>query len=376
MRIGLNLLHALPNIGGGWNYILRLVAALGGEEDQNSYVCFVTPESAALVPESRSFEMITIKISSESRVQRVLYENTLFPHVVKKHAIDLVHWFASTQAITSYTPSVVTFYDLQVFENPNAFCAIKRVYLQAMMKYAVRHATRLFPMSYTTAHALRQNLGAKRERISVIPAIVSTIFQPTSVERTAKFRSKYGLPAEFWLYVAHFYPHKNHLRLLRAYHRLKEMGFNCWPLVLRGDDHGVLSEVIQMVQELELQKSVIFIPRLEEGELPSLYSSATALVFPSLYEGGAMPVLEAMACGCPVIAAKIPLLEEYRTDVISLFDPLDVGSLADAMFQFQQDPANRADSSRRGLERIREHRSNRVAEELRKAYLRASLDAS
>ncbi len=374
MKVGLNLLHAIPSIGGGWNYISRLVSALGGEKDKNIYVCFVNPKSAALVPSLPNFKQVLVNINAASRSQRILYENTVFPQLVKNYHLDLMHWFAATQAFVNTVPSVVTFYDLQVFDNPLMFPVIKRMYLQVMMKYAVQHAARLLPMSYTTALALSQNLGVDREQMSIIPAIVSSTFQPADNERVTEFRLKYRLPNKFWLYVAHFYTHKNHLRLLNAYHELKMKGDNPWPLVLRGDDHGMLTSVQEVVRELSLQDDVLFVPRLDEGELPLLYSAATAMVYPSQYEGGAMPVLEAIACGCPVIASKNPLLEEYSTVVVNLFDPLEVSSIAQALFQFQQSKSNYVDIRQRGLKRILDHRPGYVAEQLRQAYLHVQMD--
>ena len=141
-------------------------------------------------------------------------------------------------------------------------------------------------MSETTTHALCNILKARLEHMQVIPAIVNASFQPVSSDEVIELRRKHNLPDQFWLYMAHFYPHKNHLRLLQAYYDLKSNGFSPWPLMLRGDDHGAKEEVKRLVAQLGLENDVRFLSHLSEGELPVLYSSATALVFPSLYEGG------------------------------------------------------------------------------------------
>jgi len=373
MRIGLNLLHAMPGIGGGWNYIARLVQSLGEYDRENSYVAFVTDKSIGIVPRQPNFEIVHVRINPVSRPQRVLCENTRLQIDARRHQLDLMHWFANTIAVVNSVPGVVTVYDLQVFENPQAFARTQRIYLRTMFPHTVRHAALLLPMSETTAHALCGILKARPERMQVIPAIVSPSFQPVPSDRVIELRQKHNLPDQFWLYVAHFYPHKNHLRLLQAYCDLKSSGFSPWPLVLRGDDHGECEEAKGLVTQLGLENYVRFLPRLSEGELPVLYSAATALVFPSLYEGGGIPVLEAMACDCPVIASDISAIREYGGDAILRFDPVDLPSIRNAMKAFQQDAEKRSEARQLGLEQVRNHRPDRVTPKLISAYRRVVL---
>ena len=366
----------MPEIGGGWNYIARLVESLGEHDRENSYVAFVTDKSVGLVPRQPNFETVRVGINPISRWQRVLYENTRLQIDARKQRLDLMHWFANTIAIINSVPGVVTIHDLLVFENPHSFSRIQRIYLQTMYPHTVRRAALLLPVSETTARALCNILKARPERMQVIPAIVSARFQPVSADKVIELRREYNLPDQFWLYVAHFYPHKNHLRLLQSYHDLKLNGFAPWPLILRGDnpgdDPGAGEELKRLVTELGLENSVRFLPRLNEEELPVLYSAATALVFPSLYEGGGIPLIEAMACGCPVIAANIPPVREFAGDAASYFDPNKVASISEAMSSFQgSNPQDRLQMRQKGLQRSTEHRPQLVVHKLLNAYTRA-----
>jgi glycosyltransferase involved in cell wall biosynthesis len=373
VRIGLNLLHAMPEVGGAWNYIVRLVTALGERDRENSYVAFVTDKSIGMVPRQPNFKTVHVGINPISRPQRVLYENTLLQRDARKQRLDLMHWFANAIAVTNSVPGVVTVHDLQVFENPHAFARIQRIYLQAMFPHTVRRAALLLPVSKTTAHALCNILKARLERMQVIPAIVNASFQPVSSDRVIELRRKYDLPEQFWLYVAHFYPHKNHLRLLQAYYDLTSNGFSPWPLVLRGDDHGAGEKVKSLVTQLGLENNVHFLPHLNEEELPVLYSAATAMVFPSLYEGGGIPVLEAMACGCPVIASDIASVREFGGEAIVQFNPLDLSTIRSTMIAFQQDTEKRLRVRQLGMEQARNHRPDWVIPNLISAYQRAVL---
>lgn len=373
MHIGLNLLHAMPEIGGGWNYIARVIESLGEYDRENSYVAFVTDKSIGMVPLQPNFETVRIGINSVSRPQRVLYENTALQILAWKHRLDLMHWFANTIAVVNIVPGVVTVFDLMALENPHAFARVHRIYLQTMLSHTVRRASLLLPMSETTAHALSNRLRAPLERMQVIPAIVNASFQPVSSNRVSELRRMYNLPSQFWVYVAHLYPHKNHLRLLQAYHDLRLNGFAPWPLVLRGDDKGAGEEIKRLVTQLDLENDVQFLPRLSEGELPALYSSATALVFPSVHEGCGMPVIEAMACGCPVIASDISAMREVGGEAICRFNPLDLSSIRNSMKAFQQDGEKRLRARQLGLEQVRSHRPDLVIPNLLSAYHRVVL---
>jgi glycosyltransferase involved in cell wall biosynthesis len=368
MRIGLNLLHALPEIGGGWNYIQNLVVALGEYDRTNSYVAFVTHASECLVPTQPNFEHVLVKLHSESRPRRIVYENTVLQYLARKRHLDCMHWFASTQGIVNTVPAVVTVHDLQPFLNYAGFSLFKRVYLRLMMSITMRRASILLPVSQATARDLERRLNADPGRMVVIPAVVGDLFKPATVEDIASFRARYCLPEHFWLYVAHLYPHKNHVRLLRAYYQLKQAGHQPWPLVLRGDPYGAEIQVRQHIARWHLEEDVIWLPRLVQRELVALYSAASALIFPSLYEGGGIPVLEAMACGCPVVASDIPPVREFAGDAASYFDPTNVDSIAQTMLAFQNGTIDRERGRQRGLSRVAEFRAESVVVRLLAAY--------
>ena len=372
MRIGLNLLHAMPEIGGGWNYIANLIAALGTHDNNNTYFAFVTKASQCLVPSKANFHPVLLNLHATSRSARVLYENTLLQLFAHQYQLDCMHWFANTQGFVNMTPSVVTVYDAQSLLNFANYSLTKRLYLRMMVNWTGKQARMLLPMSDSTALTLQQLLNIDANRMTVIPAVVNANFQPAAAEQVAELKQQYGLPDKFWLYVAHLYTHKNHLRLLEAYHQLKQQNFNVWPLVLRGDAQKAENQVKLAITQLGLEKDIIFLPRLKENELCTLYSAATALIFPSLYEGGGIPVVEALACGCPVVASRIPAVQEYAGNAAHYFDPLDSQSIAEAMANFQNGDIDYMAKQHLGLTQVNNFRPDMVASRLITAYTKAT----
>ncbi len=370
MRIGLNLLQTRPEVGGIWNYALRLTSALGKYDNINQYVAFVTQKHPFPLPDTPNFQVVPVNVST-SNLARITYENSLLHHMTRVHRLDILHWFGNTQSLRSSIPDVVSVHDLMLFET-GCFTPIKRLYLKTMMRHTVKRSAWLLPVSHTTANNLRRFLNADPRRMTVLPAIVDEKFQPAPADKIAAFRHHHHLPDPFWLYVGHFYSHKNHIRLLHAYHALKSRGFGPWPLVFRGDDHGEWKAIRRTIERLGLQKDVFRLPRLDEETMPVLFSAASGLVFPSLYEGGGIPVLEAMACGCPVIASDISAVREFGGDDVARFNPLDIASIA-ACIQAFQERCPAPSQNRRPLQnRFEAHHPQHIAIQTMNVYLSIS----
>lgn len=372
VRIGLNLLHAQPGIGGGWNYIEALLAALAQCDAENEYVAFVTGASECLVPPNRNFERVHVQIRASSRAWRVMYESTMLQWLAKRRSLDCMHWFSATHGWFNSVPSAVTFYDMHAFLDLARFPLAKRRYLRAAIRRTVGTAQVLLPISHSTAGDLHGMLGARQDRIAVIPPIVPSEFRPAPRGQLEGFKRSHGLPQQYWLYVAHYVPHKNHLALLRAYRRLRDTGMPTWPLVLRGDPMGAERGIESALSELGLRDDVLQLPPLPRADLARLYAGASAFVFPSVYEGAGIPVLEAMACGCPVTASSIPANRESAGEAALYFDPNDDASIAGAMQTIQGDAVRRRRLSDEGLVRSELFRPEVVVPRLTHAYRRLS----
>ncbi len=203
------------------------------------------------------------------------------------------------------------------------------------------------------------------ERITVIPnALPSHFLQPTSNRRPASH-----LPARYLLSVGRFDPHKNILRLVEAYALARKRGV-LLPLVLIGGRHtpSYSDKVERAIERLDLTDKVICAPYISDEDLPGVYATAHALIYPSLHEGFGLPLLEAMATGIPIACANATALPETAGDAALLFNPGTIDDIACAIIRISEDVALRSQLVHSGTARVATFSWERSVEKLRALY--------
>jgi len=369
LNIGLNLLHAHEDIGGVWNYIKNVVQMIAAYDSENKYIAFVSRQSDCLVQDTANMRKVHTGINGRNRQQRVIYEQTVLGKKGKEYRLDCMHWFANTRNLFSKIPSIVTLHDLLVYKDPAAFRFDHRLYLKTFIPRSLRRSAAIIAVSERTGREITLYFkDINRDRIFVVSSPIGYEFCELSQDETECFKKKYRLPEHFWLYVANVYPHKNHGNLFRAYSDLVRKSPDVWPLVLRGEKGGAADTIEKMLADSGIRDRIVWLPRLKNDEMPALYSSATALIFPSLYEGGGIPVMEAMACGCPVVASDIEATREFAGDAALTFDPEEVRSIAAAMERFAADGALRAACREKASRKIAELRPEKAFSRLLDVY--------
>jgi glycosyltransferase involved in cell wall biosynthesis len=230
---------------------------------------------------------------------------------------------------------------------------------------SVRHADFVTADSENTRNDLTTLLDVEPERVAVVYGGVDPRFHPITDEiELQTTRVKYGLFSPFILYVGTIEPRKNLGRLLQAYTRLRKKKNIRHRLVIAGGLGWLYHDVLREIEELTADNEVIFLGRVPDDDLPSLYSLADLFVFPSLYEGFGLPPLEAMACGVPVVCSNSSSLPEVVGDAGVLVSPLDTDALSDAIGELLADPVQRAEFGRRGRDRSRLFTWDRSARQL------------
>jgi glycosyltransferase involved in cell wall biosynthesis len=287
--------------------------------------------------------------------------------------VDVVHstTFCVPQFRLRDKRLVVTIYDLSFMTHPELHLPANVAHCLAGTRLAIEHADAIIAISEHTRHDLIERLGARPERITVTPlAHDPGLVQVTDPRRLAAVRKRYGLPEHFILFLGALEPRKNLQRLLEAYAALPPGLRRDVALVVAGMSGWLNDSIHARVVELGLEPSVHFAGYVETADLGAVYSLATVLAYPSLYEGFGLPVIEAMACGTPVLTSSVSSLPEVAGDAAVLVEPADVGSITAGLRRLLESPTLRRDLAIRGIARAARFSWNRCARQTLDVYRR------
>ncbi|MBI5564299.1 MAG: glycosyltransferase family 4 protein [Chloroflexi bacterium] len=236
--------------------------------------------------------------------------------------------------------SVVTVHDLGYLYFPETHPLRQRLYLDVTTRWHTRSATHVLADSEATKRDLIARYGARPDRITVAyPGLDPSVRRVTDPAEIARVKSKYGLEGAYVLYLGTLQPRKNVLRLIKAY---RQSG-SSWQLVLAGKRGWYYEQLIK-----QAGSGVRFIGYVDEADKAALLSGAKAFAFPSLYEGFGFPVLEAMACGVPVLCSNTSSLPEVAGEAALQVEPLNVDEIANGLRRITLDNELRAALIERG----------------------------
>jgi glycosyltransferase involved in cell wall biosynthesis len=299
-----------------------------------------------------------------------------FSEQIDALGLDVVHC-PSTRAedLDLETPLVLTFFDMQEEFLPQFFSLGERLGRRAARRASLAHAREVIAPSAFTARCLSARQRGALPGLRVVPVGVSEAFSPeASLDAASRLKERYPLPAQpFALYPANPWPHKNHPRLLAALALTRELSGDVIPLVCTGrlssDERGA----VELARRAALPEGQVTDLGFVRGEdLPALYRAARLLVFPSLFEGFGIPVLEAMASGCPVACSETTSLPEVGGDAVRYFDPRNEGSIAAALSELWSSESALRSLAERGLARSRAFRWPEIVPALLSVYRAAA----
>jgi glycosyltransferase involved in cell wall biosynthesis len=351
MRIGIDASRAtVARRTGTEGYALHLIRAMLAQDAAHDFLLyFRDPPAPDLFPRGTRrvipFPRLWTHLRLSAELLTAPRPDVLF---VPAHVLPLIHPL----------PSVVTVHDLGYKYFPDAHPLAQRLYLDWATRFSARAATRVIADSHATRRDLARFYHIREDRIVVVyPG------RDESLHRVdpAPVRAKYHLPDDYLLHVGTLQPRKNLLRLIEACRVSRNACHAPFSLVLVGKAGWLSGPILAAAREhADLVRLLDYVP---DEDLAGLYSGARALVFPSLYEGFGFPVLEAMACGAPVICANVSSLPELAGEAALLIDPLDTSALASAILQVLTDSALRAALAEKGFAQIRKFSWAKAARE-------------
>lgn len=346
-------------------YISGLLPALMQLDKSFRYSVFTSDSKPALPENARVLRTGKNKVRP---LQRILWEQFAQPRLLGKLKLDLLHSLAFVSPLLSHIPSIVTVYDLSFLHFPERFKTANRNYLRLFTRLSCQRARRVVAISENTRRDIVEQYQIPAERVDVVYPGLDERFKPLSPEAIAEFRARKGLPERYIFYLGTIEPRKNLNTLIRAYARLLPGNVK---LVCAGGRGWMAEDVFQTVQELRLQRNVLFPGYVSREELPLWYNAAEVFVYPSSYEGFGLPVLEAMACGVPSITTHSSSLPEVAGDAAYLLPPEDPTALADALSRLLESPAERTRLQARGPQQAEKFRWENSAREMLASYQRA-----
>lgn len=283
---------------------------------------------------------------------RIPWEQCAQPIEVLSQGIELLHSPVNVQPLVLPCRSVITVMDLTYLVYPQGFRRGQRLYQTLFTRRSIHRADHLIAISASTAADIVRYFGTPRAPISVIYPGVDARYAPIDDgDVLAAFRSARQLPERFFLFIGTLEPRKNLQMLVRAYAEFKAQSGSRTRLVLGGGKGWLYEPIFALVEQLGLKDDVLFPGFIPEDELPLWYNAAVAVVYPSLYEGFGLPVLEAMACGVPVAASNASSLPEILGQAGLLVDPRSIQDWAAALITLDGSEDQRRQLGRQGAER-------------------------
>jgi glycosyltransferase involved in cell wall biosynthesis len=256
---------------------------------------------------------------------------------VSRHPPDVLFIPAHVMPLVCPVATAVTVHDLGYLHYPEAHRPLDRWYLDWTTRRHARRAARVVADSQATRADLIRYYGSDPGRIAVVyPGRDESLARVDDPAAIAAAKARYGINGDYLLYIGTLQPRKNLVRLVEAFARLPAPA-SAYQLVLAGKRGWLYHDLFARVEALGLSGRVLFPGYVVDDDKVALISGATALVYPSLYEGFGMPVLEAMACGTPVLTSNVSSLPEVAGDAALLVDPLDVDAIAIGMARLTAD---------------------------------------
>jgi len=375
MRVGLigHLLSFEPTYrqAGVSRYAEALVRELPSVADDLDLVVFTGPDRPPLDRDfPNSVRWRHARMRTGQPVQRIAWEQTVGLTVARRWGLDVIHAPVNVAPLITGVPRVVTVHDLAFHLYPEQYPGRKQRYLRTMTKLSVRRAARVIAVSEATRQDIIRLYDADPARIVTVPNGVGPEMRRLDADTVASFRSKHGLTTKFALFLGTLQPRKNLETLLRAYARsANETG---WELVVAGATGWQHEQIFDLARQLQILDRVRFVGFVPSEDLPLWYNAADVFVYPSLYEGFGLPLVEAMACGTPVIASDTPALSEVVGSAGLVVGTKDVPALAQALLELAREPELRHELIERGLRRAGDFSWRRTAAQTAAVYRAAA----
>jgi glycosyltransferase involved in cell wall biosynthesis len=350
MRIAITM-QSLHHLGGIGTYTRQLLGHLLELDKTNEYILIYPSFGKAKQSFGQYKGHKVTEVYSQSLIPHGNYwDHFVVPYVARRHHADLVfNPFVSIPLFGRFKKVFVA-HNSEWFTMPEVFRTFNQLTGSLRMKALLRTADIVISVSQKVAEDLIHATGLSRSKFRVIYNAPGKEFTPiTDTSRLAAVQGKYALPEAFLLFVGGIYPQKNFGGLLTAFAEVAPHIPH--HLVVAGNSRWKSSRELDLIQRLGLEDRVQLIGWIKHDELPALYNLATAFLIPSFHESCSVALLEALACGCPIIASNTGGNPEVVADAALMVDPRNTEALKQAMLEVVSQPALRQELAQKALKR-------------------------
>jgi glycosyltransferase involved in cell wall biosynthesis len=364
MRIGYDL-RRINNPGIG-RYMRRIVEGVLQQAPQNDYVLIMAPGTEELVAGSSGKNVKTIVTTLPYYSVREQFE---LRSISRDERLDLFHSPHFLMPLLPTCPTVITIHDvIYIACKEDLESRVGRLYYKWMMKAAAHQSKRIITVSTFSKSDIVRLLSVSPEKVDVVLSGVESTFNPvTDSDKLRRISQKYGATKPFILYTGIYKLRKNHAGLLRAFAELRRAGVDV-QLLIGGPLNEGKAILERLARDLNVFEDVIFAGFIDESDLPALYSAARVYACPSNYEGFGFTILEAMACGTPVVCNPATSLPEVGGDAVLWADASSPTEFASALVRACQDSSLRGNLVERGFRNVSRFRWERAVSETLDTY--------
>ena len=368
MKIGIEAQRIFRKNKHGMDYVvLQEIKELQRMDKENEYFVFVRPDEDRCLTPSQRVHIVEVKCPSYP-----LWEQWALPRAARTCGVELLHCTSNTAPIWCDIPLVLTLHDIIFLEprdkqNHSLYQNLGWLYRRLVVPRILDKCQRIITVSNFEKQNIISKLQIPEERITMIYNGYNEWFKPMNEERGKK-EGKTEIEEGYFFFLGNTDPKKNTERTLVAYARYLERSLVQRPLLMADLDKSYMDDIIRRNDIEHIREHIVMPGYIPNSELPKVYNRAFAFLYTSLRESFGIPLLEAMACGTPVITSNTSSMPEIGGKDAILVNPESSEEIAQAMLRLETDPAWYEQQRQHGLQRVKLFSWKRTAEELRKVY--------
>lgn len=370
LRIGIEVQRIFRAKKHGMEVVaLELINEIQKLDKYNEYILYARNDvDNTCVKEQDNFKIRTLSSSSYPT-----WEQFALPNAVKKDNLDFLHSTCNTSALSLSVPLMLTLHDIIYLEKTDfkgtSYQNFGNLYRRFIVPKIVDMSKLIITVSNFEKDVILNKLKLPEDKVKVIYNAVNPKFNADySNEKLLAFRNSHGLPEEFILFLGNTAPKKNTLNVIKAYTEYRSVITEGLPLVILDYDKKLVEETLKELGKEQFIENFIFPGYIPSDEMPLLYNCSTLFLYPSLRESFGLPILEAMACGVPVITSNTSSMPEVASNAALFVNPFDHNEIKDAMIRFFADSALRSEMKELGLKRAANFTWKSAAEQLLSIY--------